>query len=106
MILEILGSALIGLGLSAAAAVLLARRLPARHLVLLAGGLGALFGAYVTHEALGPGHVPATLLGALGVSAVMISLLLRPAAAASASAPVAGSVPVVGNTSVAGRAIP
>ncbi|MEW2546143.1 hypothetical protein AB0910_10285 [Streptomyces sp. NPDC047002] len=92
MMLEILGSALLGLGLAAAAAVLLAHRLPARRLVLLAGGLGALLGAYVTHEALGPGHVPATLLGSLGVSAVVVSLLLRPAGQ-QAAAPAHRAVP-------------
>ncbi|MCF3964133.1 hypothetical protein [Streptomyces fuscigenes] len=93
MILEILGSALLGLGLSTAAAQLLSRRLPARRLVALMGGLGALFGAYVTHEALGPGHVLVTLLGAVGVSAVMISLLLRPSAAGPAPSPVRRAVP-------------
>ncbi|WP_329455787.1 hypothetical protein [Streptomyces sp. NBC_01497] len=93
MILEILGSALLGLGLSTAAALLLSRRLPARRLVLLMGGPGALFGAYVTHEALGPGHVLITLLGAAGVSAVMISLLLRPTSAVTAAAPVRRAVP-------------
>ncbi|MCA1222311.1 hypothetical protein [Streptomyces sp. 8L] len=92
MILEILGSAVLGLGLSLAAAQLLARRLPARRLVLLMGGLGALFGAYVTHEALGPGHALITLLGAAGVSAVMISLLVRPPAPV-AGAPVRRAVP-------------
>jgi hypothetical protein len=93
VILEILGSAVLGLGLSVAAALLLSRRLPARHLVALMGGLGALFGAYVTHEALGPGHVLITLLGAVGVSAVMISLLLRPSSPVAAPAPVRRAVP-------------
>lgn len=86
MMLEILGSALLGLGLSTAAAQLLSRRLPARPFVLLAGGPGALFGVYLTHMALGPGHVLVDLLGAAIVSAVMISLLVRPAGARMGSA--------------------
>ncbi|KIF68102.1 integral membrane protein [Streptomyces sp. AcH 505] len=80
MVLETLGSVLLGLVLSLAAAGLLAHRLPARRTVLGAGPLGALFGAFVTHMALGPGHALATLLGAAIVGAVLISLLLRPSA--------------------------
>ncbi|MEV7087204.1 hypothetical protein AB0O07_15100 [Streptomyces sp. NPDC093085] len=79
MILEILGSVLLGLGLSWAAARHLADRLPALRTVYAAGPLGALFGAYVTHMALGSGHVMATLVGALLVASVLLSLLLRPA---------------------------
>lgn len=78
MIWEVLGSVLLGLGLSWAAARRLSHRLPAHRTVFTAGPLGALFGAYVTHMALGSGHVPATLVGALLVGAVLLSLLLRP----------------------------
>ncbi|MFE4534296.1 hypothetical protein ACFRKB_04375 [Streptomyces scopuliridis] len=78
MIWEVLGSVLLGLGLSWAAASRLSHRLPAHRTVYTAGPVGALFGAYVTHMALGAGHVPATLVGALLVGAVLLSLLLRP----------------------------
>jgi hypothetical protein len=79
MILEIVGSALVGLGLALAASRLLSHRLPAPRFVLPAGPLGALFGSFVTHAALGPGYVPATLIGAAAAGAVLISLMLRPA---------------------------
>ncbi|MEU6310230.1 hypothetical protein [Streptomyces sp. NPDC047014] len=80
MLWEVLGSALLGLGLSAAAARALAPRLPSRRVVLVSGVLGALFGAYLTHFALGPGHytLTATFIGSVLVSAVVLSLLLRP----------------------------
>ncbi|WSJ64202.1 hypothetical protein OG756_25590 [Streptomyces sp. NBC_01310] len=81
MLLEVLGSALLGLALSATAARVLASRLPSMRVVLVSGVLGALFGAYLTHFALGPGHntLTATLIGGVLVSAVVLSLLLRPA---------------------------
>jgi hypothetical protein len=75
---SVLGSALLGLGLSWTAASRLSQRLPARRTVFAAGPLGALFGAYLTHMALGPGHVLLVLTGALTVGAVLLSLLLRP----------------------------
>ncbi|QEV20082.1 hypothetical protein [Streptomyces alboniger] len=78
MILEALGSALLGFALSWAIAHRLARRLPSRSLVLSTGPAGALVGAFITHMALGPGHAPATLLGAAAVSAALLSLLVRP----------------------------
>ncbi|WP_030560593.1 hypothetical protein [Streptomyces aureocirculatus] len=78
MILEALGSALIGLALAWATARRLPHRLPARALVLSTGVGGALVGAFITHMTLGPGHPPAILLGALAVSAALLSLLLRP----------------------------
>ncbi|MGW2640293.1 hypothetical protein [Streptomyces sp. NPDC001348] len=78
MILEALGSALIGLGLAWAAAHRLAHRLPARALVFGTGVAGALFGDFVTHSALGTGAVLPSLLGAAVVSAASLSLLLRP----------------------------
>ncbi|MGW6461489.1 hypothetical protein ACWF94_37105 [Streptomyces sp. NPDC055078] len=80
MLLEALGSALLGLALAWAADRRLAGRLPARRVVFLTGPLGAVFGAYVTHEALGPGHPLWTLVGALLIGAVLLSLLLRPTA--------------------------
>ncbi|MFD4243814.1 hypothetical protein ACFWP3_19770 [Streptomyces sp. NPDC058525] len=81
LLMEVLGSALLGLALSATAARMLAGRLPALRVVLVSGVLGALFGAYLTHFALGPGHntLTATFVGAVLVSAVVLSLLLRPA---------------------------
>ncbi|MEU7565662.1 hypothetical protein [Streptomyces fradiae] len=79
MIWEVLGSVLLGLALSWAALHRLAHRLPPRRTVLAAGPLGALFGALITHAALGPGLVLGTLVGAVAVSAVVLSLLIRPA---------------------------
>ncbi|WP_447039814.1 hypothetical protein [Streptomyces sp. DSM 118878] len=78
MILEALGSTLLGLALALATAHRLGHRLPARSLVLATGPVGALVGAFITHMALGPGHVVATLLGAVAVSVALLSLLLRP----------------------------
>ncbi|KUH40126.1 MULTISPECIES: hypothetical protein [Streptomyces] len=80
MFWEALGSVLLGLALSWAALHRLADRLPPRRTVLVTGVLGALFGALVTHAALGPGLVLGTLLGAVAISAVLLSLLIRPAA--------------------------
>ncbi|MFK0210380.1 MULTISPECIES: hypothetical protein [unclassified Streptomyces] len=79
MFLEALGSALLGFALAWAAAHRLPDRLPVRTIVLLTGTLGGVFGALVTHGALGPGHSLATLIGAVAVAAVLISLLIRPA---------------------------
>ncbi|MEU0332680.1 hypothetical protein [Streptomyces sp. NPDC006193] len=80
MILEALGSAVLGLILAWAAAHRLAHRLPARPLVVATGVAGALFGDFVTHTALGPGTSLLSLLGAAVVSVASLSLLLRPAA--------------------------
>ncbi|WP_405742751.1 hypothetical protein [Streptomyces sp. NBC_00028] len=79
MLLEALGSALLGLVLAAVAAHRLAHRLPARSLVFATGVAGALFGAFITHSALGTGSVLLTLIGATVVSIASLSLLLRPA---------------------------
>jgi hypothetical protein len=76
--LESLGSVLLGLALSWAAVHHLGDRLPSRRAVFATGTLGALFGAYVTHVALGPGYTLATLLGAVAIGAVLLSLLIRP----------------------------
>ncbi|MFG3203214.1 hypothetical protein [Streptomyces sp. NPDC048192] len=78
MILEALGSAVLGLVLASAAAYRLSHRLPARPLVLCTGVAGALFGDFVTHTALGPGVAWLSLLGAAVISTASLSLLLRP----------------------------
>ncbi|MEW2387494.1 hypothetical protein AB0933_03935 [Streptomyces venezuelae] len=78
MILEALGSILLGLALAWAAARRYGHRLPTRTLVLSTGPAGALIGAFITHMALGSGHAPATLVGAAAVSVALLSLLLRP----------------------------
>ncbi|MFJ4690160.1 hypothetical protein [Streptomyces sp. NPDC088766] len=80
MILEALGSAVLGLVLAWAAVHRLSHRLPARTLVLATGVAGALFGDFVTHSALGPGSAIVALLGAAVVSTASLSLLLRPSA--------------------------
>ncbi|GAB7104321.1 hypothetical protein JCM4814A_26350 [Streptomyces phaeofaciens JCM 4814] len=79
MILEALGSAVLGLALAWAALHRLSHRLPLRPLVLATGVAGALFGDFVTHSALGPGTLLVSLIGAAVVSAASLSLLLRPA---------------------------
>ncbi|MCX4548395.1 hypothetical protein OG709_24125 [Streptomyces sp. NBC_01267] len=79
MFWEALGSVLLGLALAWSAARTSPARLPARQVVLVTGPIGALFGAFLTHSALGPGHLLATLVGAVAVSAVVLSLLVRPA---------------------------
>lgn len=81
LLIETLGSALLGLALAGAAVRAFGPRLPSPRTVLMSGVAGALFGAYLTHTALGPGHntLFATLVGGALVSAVVLSLLLRPA---------------------------
>ncbi|GGS79810.1 MULTISPECIES: hypothetical protein [Streptomyces] len=78
MILEALGSAVLGLILAWAATHRLAHRLPARPLVYCTGVAGALFGDFVTHTALGPGTALLSLLGAAVIAVASLSLLLRP----------------------------
>ncbi|MFJ4963663.1 hypothetical protein EES43_19690 [Streptomyces sp. ADI96-02] len=78
MIWESFGSAVLGLALSWAALHSLADRLPSGRAVYLTGALGALFGAFLTHMALGPGSVLASLIGAAAVASVTLSLLIRP----------------------------
>ncbi|MFI9807304.1 hypothetical protein ACIHEJ_23580 [Streptomyces sp. NPDC052301] len=80
MLLEVLGSAVLGLILAWAAARRLSHRLPARPLVYSTGVAGALFGDFVTHSALDPGSTLLSLLGAAVISAASLSLLLRPSA--------------------------
>jgi len=79
MFLEALGSAMLGLALAWAAAYRLPHRLPARNLVLSTGVAGGLFGAFLTHTALGSAHFLVIMLGAAAVAAALLSLLLRPA---------------------------
>ncbi|MFI5745130.1 hypothetical protein ACIBBE_04230 [Streptomyces sp. NPDC051644] len=78
MILEFLGSVVLGLALAWVALHSLPHRLPSRLAVLSTGALGALFGAFLMHSVLGPDHVVATLIGAVLVGAVTLSLLVRP----------------------------
>ncbi|MEU5398492.1 hypothetical protein ABZ348_04245 [Streptomyces sp. NPDC005963] len=75
---EAIGSILLGLALAWLADRQLADRLPERRVVFLTGAFGALFGGYVTHVALGPGQFLGTLVGAVLIGAVLLSLLLRP----------------------------
>ncbi|MBQ1096916.1 MULTISPECIES: hypothetical protein [unclassified Streptomyces] len=79
MLLEALSAAILGFALAWAAAHRLPHRLPARVLVLPTGIAGALFGAFVTHTALGAGGLLLVLLGSATLSAASLSLLLRPA---------------------------
>ncbi|MER5755591.1 hypothetical protein [Streptomyces sp. NPDC002088] len=79
MILEALGSAVLGVLLAWAANHRFSHRLPNRALVFATGVAGALFGDFVTHSALGPGSVLPSLLGAAVISTASLSLLLRPA---------------------------
>ncbi|MGW2087066.1 hypothetical protein [Streptomyces sp. NPDC001880] len=78
MILEALGSVVLGLALAWAALRSLPHRLPSRRVVFTTGPLGALFGSYLMHSVLGPGHAVATLVGATLIGAVTLSLLIRP----------------------------
>jgi hypothetical protein len=78
VILEAFGSVLLGFGLTWAVYQRLSHRLPSRRLVFGVGPFGGLLGAYVTHMALGPGHVLAAVVGGVTVSAVVLSLLTRP----------------------------
>lgn len=79
MILEALGSTVLGLALAWAALQRLSHRLPVRALVLATGVAGALFGDFVTHSALGSGPLLPSLIGAAVFSVASVSLLLRPA---------------------------
>ncbi|MET9254255.1 hypothetical protein ACGFZL_29730 [Streptomyces sp. NPDC048182] len=79
MLLEAISAAILGFTLAWAAAHSLPHRLPDRVLVLPTGVAGALFGAFVTHTALGSGGLLLPLLGAAAVSSASLSLLLRPA---------------------------
>ncbi|THA70243.1 hypothetical protein E6P78_09700 [Streptomyces sp. A0958] len=78
MILETLSAVVLGVALSWAALRSLPGRLPARRTVFGAGALGALFGASLMHSVLGSGHGAATVVGAVLIAAVTVSLLIRP----------------------------
>ncbi|MER5359892.1 hypothetical protein [Streptomyces sp. NPDC002785] len=78
MILEFLGSVVLGLALAWVALRSLPQRLPSRRAVFATGALGALFGAFLMHSVLGPGHAVATVIGAVPIGAVTLSLLVRP----------------------------
>ncbi|MFH9469852.1 hypothetical protein ACH4LT_21640 [Streptomyces clavifer] len=78
MLWEFISSVVLGLALSWAALHTLPGRLPSHSTVFVTGSLGALFGAYLTHSALGSGHLLGTPAGALLVGAVTLSLLIRP----------------------------
>ncbi|MFC9627272.1 hypothetical protein ACFTXM_47510 [Streptomyces sp. NPDC056930] len=78
MILEFLGSVVLGLALAWVALRSLPHRLPSRRAVFAGGALGAVFGAFLMHSVLGPDHVVATLIGAVLIGAVTLSLLVRP----------------------------
>jgi hypothetical protein len=78
VIWESVGSVVLGLTLAWVALRSLPRRLPSDRTVFATGALGALFGAGLTHSALGSGNVLATLTGAVLVGAVTLSLLIRP----------------------------
>ncbi|TPQ16044.1 hypothetical protein [Streptomyces sporangiiformans] len=79
MFLEALVSVMLGLALAWIAAHRLPHRLPDRRLVLSTGAAGALFGAFLTHSALGTGSSALIVLGALAIATASLSLLLRPA---------------------------
>ncbi|MEV6165309.1 hypothetical protein AB0L71_25965 [Streptomyces sp. NPDC052052] len=78
MILEPLGSVVLGLALAWAALRALPHRLPSRPAVFATGTLGALFGTFLMRSVLEPDHVVATLVGAALIGAVTLSLLVRP----------------------------
>lgn len=78
MLWEPISSVVLGIALSWVALRSLASRLPASRVVFVTGGLGGLFGAYLTHSTLGSAHVLATPTGAVLVAAVTLSLLIRP----------------------------
>jgi len=75
---EPISSVVLGLVLSWVALRSLPGRLPSPRVVFVTGALGALFGAYLTHSALGGAHLLATPAGAVLVGAVTLSLLIRP----------------------------
>ncbi|EFG64691.1 hypothetical protein [Streptomyces sp. SPB074] len=81
MLVEAVGAAALGLVLAALALRRLPGRLPRPVLVHATGGVGGLFGAFVAHSSLGPGHLPLSLLAATAVTAALLSLLPRPEAA-------------------------
>ncbi|MFH8348440.1 hypothetical protein [Streptomyces sp. NPDC018045] len=78
MVWEALGSVIVGLAIALAATHRLPDRFSSRSLTLATGPAAALLGAFLAHSILGPGHPVQTLLAAVGLSAAMLSLLVRP----------------------------
>ena len=78
MIIEALGSAVIGFAAAWIAARLLPQRFTDLRLVLATGPVAALLGGIVTRVVLGPGEAALSLLCAAAVSVAMLSLLLAP----------------------------
>ncbi|MFF2726833.1 hypothetical protein ACFVS9_02820 [Streptomyces sp. NPDC058008] len=78
MLRESITAVVLGLALSWIALRFLPGRLPPSRVVFVTGGLGGLFGAYLTHSTLGSGHFLAVPTGAVLVGAVTLSLLIRP----------------------------
>nr|WP_093706468.1 hypothetical protein [Streptomyces sp. 2131.1] len=78
MMVEVLSAVVLGAVLSWAALRSLPGRLPARLTVFGTGALGAVFGASLMHSVLGPDHEAATVVGAVLIAAVTVSLLIRP----------------------------
>ncbi|MGY0058677.1 hypothetical protein ACWY4P_19360 [Streptomyces sp. LZ34] len=87
MILEALGSVLIGLAIAYGAGRWQPRRFHSRRLLLSTGPAAALLGSLLTHAVLGSGHTPTVLIVALGFSVALLSLLVRPASRLRRSAP-------------------
>ncbi|MER6140752.1 hypothetical protein ACI2L4_03930 [Streptomyces sparsogenes] len=87
MILEALGSVLIGLAIAYGAGRWQPRRFHSRRLLLSTGPAAALLGALLSHTVLGAGHTPTVLVVALGFAVALLSLLVRPAGRLRRSAP-------------------
>ncbi len=77
MILDAIGSALVGLLTAWAALRLLPLLFPSRRSAVLTGLTGALLGGLITRWVVGPGVPAAALLAALFVAAAGLSLLVR-----------------------------
>lgn len=93
MILEMLGSTLLGLLTALTAARRLPRWFPHRPLTLATGPVAGLLGGLISRVVLGPGHLAVDLVVAVAVSAALLSLLVRPATG-SRTAP--GALPLEG----------
>ncbi|MCG7528909.1 hypothetical protein MHW47_31275 [Streptomyces sp. OfavH-34-F] len=78
MIVETLSAVVLSVVLSWAALRSLPGRFPARRTVFGTGAAGAVFGASLMHTVLGGGHAAASVVGAVLIAAVTVSLLIRP----------------------------
>lgn len=76
MILEALGSAVIGLGIALALLARYPARFRQRPLTLATGPAGAVLGAVIAHTVLGAGNAFVVLPIAAGFAAAMLSLLV------------------------------